>query len=155
METSNSAESIVNAPGTPLSSKVTVSAIGTIRTDTQETKDLVVSPVSVATINTALDTIQLMVVVFVPKTTPSSFIITQSYSTNASGYPELQFYICTDYLVHSGTNNFDGYQLNFTADATSLPEGVLLKDIVTIESFLWNKDPKTSRGTVTTVIHAA
>lgn len=76
----------------------------------------------------------------------SSFTIFQDYSISETGEPRLQFFISYD-AVETETTNFQAYQISFQ----SLPTVFLNKDITTIQTFLWDTDPISSRGTVTTV----
>lgn len=52
------------------------------------------------------------------------------------------FYI-TYTAPETGASEFMAYQVNFTIELASKPE--------VIESFVWDEDPRTSRGTYTTV----
>lgn len=53
----------------------------------------------------------------------------------------------TFYLTYNApeteASNFNGYQVNFTIELARQPE--------LIETFVWDEDPRTSRGTYTTV----
>jgi hypothetical protein len=76
----------------------------------------------------------------------NSFIIFQDTSISETGEPRLQFFISYD-AIETDATNFQAYQLSFQA----LPTIFLTKDITTIQTFLWDTDPISSRGTITNV----
>ncbi|PKB16016.1 hypothetical protein [Flavobacterium sp. 5] len=76
----------------------------------------------------------------------NSFTIFQDYSISEIGEPRLQFFISYD-AIETSTSNFRAYQISFQ----SLPTTFLNRDITTIQTFLWDIDPVSSRGTVTNV----
>lgn len=83
------------------------------------------------------------------------FAVYQLYCISDAGEPEMQFYITSNY-TNGKTDNYYSVQLNFELTDESLKAtGVGVKDIKSVQTFLWNIDPRTSRGTVTTVLSAA
>ncbi len=84
--------------------------------------------------------------------------ISQLFSINNSGKCQLQFFIhCDteeiDRLMDEKTeDSYIAYSVEFTTqDTNGFPYGIYLKDIEITQTFLWNIDPKTSRGTETVV----
>jgi hypothetical protein len=82
------------------------------------------------------------------------FSLSHLYGLNPTGYDQLQFFVAANYSNEEPCNSYVGYQFDFQVDYKSLPDHKSIDEIVTVQAFLWNEDPKTSRGTVTTVIHA-
>ena len=85
--------------------------------------------------------------------------INQLFTISNDGAPQLQFFIHCDVEElenisgnPTADNIYNAFSVVFEArSAKGLPSGVSLGDIRYVETFLWNIDPKTSRGTVTTV----
>ena len=95
--------------------------------------------------------INVSVVVFIVEGYENpEIVVTQSYSISSLGLNQLQFFISYDFNEVK-SSNFKTYELSFDAKEKKLPKGVKLKDIDTVEIFLRDTDPITSRGTVTTV----
>jgi hypothetical protein len=88
-----------------------------------------------------------------PKQIETPFNVTQVFSLDSDGKPKLQFYFCYNGAYDSRALNEFHYRL--TASDASLPSGFQMKDVLSVEVFLWDEDPKTSRGTVTTVTPAS
>ncbi len=81
---------------------------------------------------------------------PNSFSINQEFCISDSGESRLQFFISYD-VKETKAVKFQGYQVSFKAVDKNLPDGVKFEDIKTIQTFLWDTDPVSSRGTVTNV----
>lgn len=114
------------------------------------------SPVVVASFDPVQDEIHVSVIVFIPATIERLvFDVHGLFNINPTGLEQLQFFVVTDYPDSTVSRNFRGYRFDFKANREILPTGVNFDQIFTIQAFLWNKDPKTSRGTVTTVSRAA
>ncbi len=79
-----------------------------------------------------------------------SFAIYQEFSISDSGTPQLQFFISYD-AVATEAKDFQAYQISFKAVDENLPPDVSFADIKTIQTFIWDTDPVSSRGTVTNV----
>jgi hypothetical protein len=82
------------------------------------------------------------------------FTVYQYFCLGNEGKPQLQFYIA--YNQKSDPTDVYNYgQLSFSVTNASLEDiGLTIADIYSIQTFMWDVDPKTSRGTVTTVLHA-
>lgn len=77
------------------------------------------------------------------------FRIYQNCYIDLDGNPQLQFFIAYD-LVETEVTDFYVYEVDFTAEPLpNRPDG--LSKIKQIETFLWDIDPVSSRGTVTNV----
>ncbi|MES2555097.1 MAG: hypothetical protein V4604_03050 [Bacteroidota bacterium] len=114
------------------------------------------SPVVVASYDPTNDQIHASIIVFLPTAVDlPEFHVHGLFNINPAGLEQLQFFVVTDYPETTISQTFKGYRFDFKANREMLPTGVHFNQIVTIQGFLWNKDPKTSRGTVTTVIHSA
>jgi len=97
------------------------------------------------------DTLSLSVDVFTPT---NQLTVIQNFYLNNFGRFNLQFFIQGCWSPETPLNEFQLYRVSFSADANALPDYITLAEINQVEFFLWNEDPKTSRGTVTTVIPA-
>ena len=76
----------------------------------------------------------------------NSFTIYQDYCVSDFGSPRLQFFISYD-AQETDATDFQAYQISFQA----LPSIFSNEDITTVQTFLWDIDPITSRGTETGV----
>ncbi len=76
---------------------------------------------------------------------PGSFDVYQQEIVSESGKSQLNFYITYD-KPETRVSQFTGYRVNF---AVRMPNPG--NPPTQIETFLWDEDPRTSRGTVTTV----
>lgn len=97
--------------------------------------------------------IMVCAIVFIDSSIPSpvSFTVYQNSIEGVNGAPnQIQFYICYDYAESTATN-FSAYTINFASLPASAAGGIAVKGINTIETFSWDSDPVTSRGTETTV----
>ncbi|WP_196888024.1 hypothetical protein [Aureivirga sp. CE67] len=85
--------------------------------------------------------------------------INQHFSIGTYGECNLQFFLYsnedeTKRIIDSKTEDgvYNAFTLNFkTSNTENFPENINLSDIKTIQTYLWNVDPRTSRGTVTIV----
>ncbi|MFB9077254.1 hypothetical protein ACFFLS_02550 [Flavobacterium procerum] len=79
------------------------------------------------------------------------FEIFQNWYVDLDGQRQLQFFIA--YNIDDNINkNFDVYEASFKAEKFPYGENAF-DGINTIQTFLWDIDPETSRGTETTVQH--
>ncbi|MGG8495793.1 hypothetical protein ACQY1Q_05215 [Tenacibaculum sp. TC6] len=109
--------------------------------------------------NSEKNCIDIRTLIFVDSGAPlSSVKVNQLFSVSNFGYSKLQLFIyCSkeeiEKLTKYGTKNkYKAYTLEFsTNNSTNFPEGIRLNDIKIVQTFLWNIDPETSRGTETTV----
>lgn len=79
--------------------------------------------------------------------------VTQVFSVDQNGDPRLLLYFCYD-LEDSDYTQFFSKTYRLVVDPTPFPSNFNLAEVKSIEFFVWNEDPKTSRGTVTTVSHS-
>lgn len=151
---------IENPPGTPvLLSDNSLTTVGTIAFNNQLDSTELLPPLVQASLNDAgVFNVSAIIYVDASITHLESFFVTGLYNLSSIGKPQFQFYISANLNAGStnpiGTTHFTGFQINFEAPTGLLPDNVTLSEIRTVETFLWDKDPKTSRGTVTNVIHA-
>ena len=97
--------------------------------------------------------------IFVNSTfTLTSVNVNQLFSISNFGNCKLQFFIYTskkdaeELAKKRNDANYEAYTIEFYTNLeTHLPKGISLQDIKVVQTFLWNIDPKTSRGTETTV----
>ncbi|KAB1158388.1 hypothetical protein F7018_09430 [Tenacibaculum aiptasiae] len=161
--TSTDTSSIVFPPGKVISPEVTIQKSGSIyfeNTFERPLPSLVEAtqhrcgPISYGPIN-------VKALIFVSSSTPlsaSAIKISQLFSVNSFGDYMLQFFIHTtveDMLKindNKTTNEYQAYTIKFsTNELVTFPEGISLDKIKVIQTFVWNIDPTTSRGTETTV----
>ncbi|WP_299617496.1 hypothetical protein [uncultured Tenacibaculum sp.] len=85
--------------------------------------------------------------------------IIQQFSYTNEGVPFLNFYICYDFKP-VGSKTFNAYRFDFSVNWNDFSPNPVFdpkapipapSSIKFITSFLWDEDPETSRGTVTTV----
>ncbi|REH52598.1 hypothetical protein C7448_103333 [Tenacibaculum gallaicum] len=88
----------------------------------------------------------------------SSVNVHQLFSISNFGNCKLQLFLsCSQEQAkilrdYPSPNEYRAYTVNFTTNSTSdFPSHISLSDIKVIQAFIWNIDPKTSRGTETTV----
>lgn len=97
--------------------------------------------------------IDVCAIVFIDSSIPSpvSFKVYQNSIAGVDGAPnQIQFYIIYDY-AESEAKEFSAYTINFSSLPGDWPGGIPVKGMTTIETFTWDSDPVTSRGTETTV----
>jgi hypothetical protein len=102
------------------------------------------------------ETLQVRAVFLVSTHTPLNddkleFMIYQNWYVNLEGERQLQFFIAYD-IDDAISKDFDVYEISFKAEKDPYGEDAF-KSINTIQTFLWDIDPETSRGTETTVQH--
>ncbi len=73
-----------------------------------------------------------------------------NFSLNASGEPQLDIYITFNDEIKGDSYNYYAFEVGFESDSEILSQWQL-DGVVTTQVFLYDKDPRTSRGTVTTV----
>jgi hypothetical protein len=77
------------------------------------------------------------------------FMIYQNWYVDLEGNRQLQFFITYD-IDDAISTDFDVYEISFKAEKDPYGEDAF-KSVNTIQTFLWDIDPETSRGTETTV----
>lgn len=79
------------------------------------------------------------------------FDIYQNWYIDLDGQRQLQFFIAYD-ILDDPEPDFDVYETSFKAQPYPYGEKTFAS-LTTIQTFLWDIDPETSRGTETTVQH--
>ncbi|MEO8534144.1 MAG: hypothetical protein ABI441_10350 [Flavobacterium sp.] len=102
------------------------------------------------------ETLQVRAVFLVSTSTTQNdgkleFMIYQNWYVNLDGKRQLQFFITYD-IDDNISKDFDVYEISFKAEKDPYGEDAF-KSVETIQTFLWDIDPETSRGTETTVQH--
>lgn len=77
------------------------------------------------------------------------FMIYQNWYVDLDGKRQLQFFITYD-IDDAISKDFDVYEISFKAEKDPYGEDAF-KSVNTIQTFLWDIDPETSRGTETPV----
>jgi hypothetical protein len=105
----------------------------------------------------ATGNIQVSTVVFVDASLSlvnTDFIVNQLYDISDLGFPRIQFFISYE-KPETKPTEFKAYEISFSPLLASLiPAVVIGSQIKTVQVFIWNVDPKTSRGTETVVQHS-
>ncbi|WP_297332387.1 hypothetical protein [Flavobacterium sp.] len=138
----------VNPPG----QKITIISVRPAGKINFENKcpDIPLSPLVEATYFTESDEMRISAVVFLDAAIVSpSFEVFQECQPYVEGEPPVKFYVCYDHKRTMATE-FNAYQVNFSLDPAAI-HGIEVNKINEIETFLWDTDPKASRGTVTNV----
>lgn len=138
----------VNPPGQKIVI-LSANAVGKISFE-NKCPDIPLSPLVEATYFSDSDQIKVSAVVFLDAAIANpSFDVFQDFQPYVEGEPPVKFYICYDYKRTTATE-FNAYQVNFTLDPAAV-HGIEISKIAEVETFLWDTDPKASRGTVTNV----
>ena len=111
------------------------------------------SPIVQATF-TDSETLQVRAVFLVSTNTALNndkldFMIYQNWYVDLDGKRQLQFFITYD-IDDAISKDFDVYEISFKAEKDPYGEDAF-KSVNTIQTFLWDIDPETSRGTETPV----
>lgn len=158
----NSTDTIIFPPGKKLNLDITITHCGSITLGSTYSQPL---PTLVDAVRSEDNTrIKVTAIVFInTKETENEdvilpvLIVNQLFTISNYGEPQLQFFIhCNkEELLKIGKNQigmYQAFQVIFTTkDMTGFPDGIEMKEVVSVQTFLWDIDPKTSRGTVTTV----
>lgn len=136
-------------PGVSLGPKVKLEKRTSITFPENQTNALL-SPVVQATL-IGKKRLQMRAVVFIAPEEQNSleFDIYQNCYVDIEGNPQLQFFICYDLQDIVG-KVFDIYEVSFEAKRIPFGDDAFTK-IKTVQTFLWDIDPISSRGTETTV----
>lgn len=97
---------------------------------------------------------RILIPVDLATTDPEQLVIFQNFYLSAFGHLNLQYYISCSWDPHKIPEYYMLYEVSFFGSNQGLPNPMTLADICQVELFVWNDDPKTSRGTVTTVTPA-
>lgn len=108
------------------------------------------------------DNIKVCVLFFVKSSFPLEelhLVVNQLFTISNYGLPMLQFFlhanskeICNAIQDKSTDAEYIAYTTEFTTTSTiGFPDNIGLEHIKVVQSFIWDIDPKTSRGTETAV----
>lgn len=151
--TQDSCTTISLPPGISIVQQESTPQIGSVSFPQTKSVDIL-SPYVEAQYNAKDNSLTATAVVYVDQTTIQNGVFTYSIFQNSyidiAGAPQLQFFIVYD-MPEELSVNFAIYEITFQADATIFSGG--LSNIESIQTFLWDADPITSRGTETTVQH--
>ena len=119
----------------------------------ENTSQIPFSPIVQATF-TDSETLQVRAVFLVSTNTALNndkldFMIYQNWYVDLDGKRQLQFFITYD-IDDAISTDFDVYEISFKAEKDPYGEDAF-KNVKTIQTFLWDIDPETSRGTETAV----
>ncbi|GGF08912.1 hypothetical protein [Flavobacterium limi] len=135
-------------PGVCIVDKLPSEPVGSISFPDNRSKALL-PPIVDARFKNNKKKLVIRAVVFIAKGDNTlNFSIYQNCYVDIDGVPQLQFFVAYDMIEYEGIN-FDMYEVTFDADP--IPFVDHFSQIKTIETFLWDTDPITSRGTVTIV----
>lgn len=105
--------------------------------------------------------ITVKTLIFVESQIPLEAVkIKQLFSISNFGNCKLQFFIyCSEEVIkklnddkESNKGRYKAYKIDFsTEDTKNFPKGISLENIKVVQTFVWNIDPETSRGTETVV----
>lgn len=141
-------------PGQDITRKTETTANPIGNVTFQERKSVeILSPYVEAYYNANANTLTVNAVVYVNSTTINEngklkYCIFQNTYIDLDGHAQLQFFIVYD-MPEELSGDLSIYEIIFEADKDIFIGG--LSNIKTIQTFLWDIDPDTSRGTETTV----
>lgn len=150
--TLNSCPETVVPPGTEITPEEKANSIGNVTF--QQTKSVeILSPYVEAYYSAKENTLSVNAVVYVDSDTIKEngifeYSIIQNTYIDLEGLAQLQFFIVYD-MPEELSGDLSIYEIIFEADKDIFIGG--LSNIKTIQTFLWDIDPETSRGTETTV----
>ncbi|WP_163407695.1 hypothetical protein [Flavobacterium ajazii] len=142
---------IIYPPGTDITPVAGANSIGNVTF--QETKSVeILAPYVEAYYSARENTLTMNAIIYVAaeviKNEVLDYNIIQNTYIDIEGQPQLQFFI-----VYNQPEELSGdlfiYEVIFQADADIFIGG--LSKLTSIQTFLWDSDPVTSRGTVTIV----
>lgn len=146
--TPNDCPVIVPPPGIEIPAKdVKTTFIGEIKFPLRKSKALF-SPVVEAFLVGDIITVNAVVYVDSKLKKITEFSVIQNLYVDIEGDPQLQFFVCYDLEEQEESKNFWVYEVTFQVQPI-LPFDIT--KVETIQTFLWDIDPETSRGTVTIV----
>lgn len=160
----NTIEEILLPPGKPLTTKdIVATTNGQIIFDDKFYQLIPTLPQAERTIIETENNISVCVLFFLNTTLTSlNLKVNTLFTIGNNGKPQLQIFIYSSLeermkIIQNKTaeKHHNAFTIDFNLTNMNcqsvLPEGYTLKSIEKIETFLWDIDPKTSRGTVTTV----
>ncbi|MWB96359.1 hypothetical protein GON26_18505 [Flavobacterium sp. GA093] len=135
-------------PGVCIVDSLPSEPLGSISFPDNRSKALL-PPVVNAQLKNNKKVLAIKAVVFIAKGQNTlDFSIYQNCYVDIDGVPQLQFFVAYDMTEYEGID-FDMYEVSF--DANPIPFVDHFSQIKTIQTFLWDIDPITSRGTETNV----
>ncbi|WP_456315034.1 hypothetical protein [Pseudomonas shirazensis] len=140
-------------PGFSLGPKVNLNKLSSVTFPENQTNALL-SPVVQATL-VGNKKLQIRAVIFIAPEEQNEleFDVYQNWYVDIEGNPQLQFFICYDLKDIVG-KIFDIYEVSFEAKRKPYNEDDdVFSKIKTVQTFLWDIDPVSSRGTETNVQH--
>lgn len=153
--TPNECPVIIYPPGTDITPIEGANSIGNVTF--QETKSIeILAPYVEAYYSAKQNTLTMNAIIYVAaeaiKNEVLDYSVIQNTYIDIEGHAQLQFFI-----VYNQPEELSGdlfiYEVIFQADADIFIGG--LSNLTTIQTFLWDSDPETSRGTVTQVSSGA
>ncbi|RZJ53121.1 MAG: hypothetical protein EOO44_09515 [Flavobacterium sp.] len=139
-------------PGTDITPKEAAQSIGAVTF--QQTKSVeILSPYVEAYYNAKENKLTIDAIVYVDTETIKdngilNYSVVQNTYIDLDGHAQLQFFIVYD-MPEELSGDLSIYEITFEADPKLFIGG--LSKLKTIQTFLWDIDPETSRGTETTV----
>lgn len=138
-------------PGTCIVPLTDIDPVGNVSFSDRKSLEIL-SPYVEAFYNAKDNVLIMNAVVYVDVTTIKngifSYKVYQNSYIDIEGHAQLQFFISYN-QPEKLSENFSIYEIVFNADPKLFPGG--LSKIDSIQTFLWDSDPETSRGTETTV----
>lgn len=155
--TPDSCPTKIDPPGLDVTHKIgaTANSIGNVTFEEAKSVEIL-SPYVEAYYNANANTLTVNAVVYVNSTAINAdetlkYRIFQNTYIDLEGHAQLQFFIVYD-MPEQLSGELSIYEIIFKADSSAFIGG--LSNLKTIQTFLWDIDPETSRGTVT-VVHNA
>jgi len=146
--TINSCPVIINPPGKEIPKKfIDTTFIGEIKFPLRKSKTLF-SPVAEAFFVDGIITVNAIVFVDSKAKKTTEFNVIQNCYIDIEGDPQLQFFVCYNLDEKEASKNFWVYEITFQVQPIDPFD---ISKVETLQTFLWDIDPITSRGTVTTV----
>lgn len=144
----------INPPGTDITPTIETTANSIGNVTFEETKSVeILSPYVEAYYSANANTLTVNAIVYVDSTAINEngtleYCIFQNTYIDIEGDSQLQFFIVYN-MPEELSGDLSIYEIIFQADKDIFIGG--LSNVKTIQTFLWDSDPVTSRGTETTV----
>jgi len=146
--TPNECPVIVPPPGVEIPTEFTsTNYVGEIKFPLSKSNDLF-SPVVQAFLIDEIITVNAVVFVDSKIEKSTEFNVIQNCYVDIEGDPQLQFFVCYDLDNKEESKKFWVYEVTFQVQPI-IPFDI--SKVETIQTFLWDVDPVSSRGTVTNV----
>ncbi|PWB23818.1 hypothetical protein [Flavobacterium sp. HTF] len=145
----------ITPPGTDITPEQAAQSIGGVTF--QQTKSVeILSPYVEAYYNAKENNLTINAIVYVDNKIITAnngvlkYSVVQNTYIDMDGHAQLQFFIVYD-MPEELSGDLSIYEIIFDASPKLFIGG--LSNLKTIQTFLWDIDPETSRGTETTVLH--